>query len=68
MKIVRVIIIALVVFFVIGIIAILNDKDLKRSRENYTTMRCPTCGAEARVRGDQWECTWCGDFGRVEKF
>ena len=61
------IIIAAVVILGIVIIYIANNKDLKRSRENYTTMRCPTCGAEARVRGDQWECTWCGDFGRINK-
>ena len=29
------------------------------------TFRCPNCGAEARVRGDQWECGFCGDFGRL---
>ena len=61
------IIIAAVVILGIVIIYIANNKDLKRSRENYTTMRCPTCGAEARVRGDQWECTWCGDCGRIYK-
>ena len=61
------IIIAAVVILGIVIIYIANNKDLKRSRENYTTMRCPNCGAEARVRGDQWECTWCGDFGRIYK-
>ena len=27
------------------------------------TMRCPTCGADATVHGDQWECGWCGDCG-----
>ena len=24
-------------------------------------MRCPMCGAEAKVTGKQWECPWCGD-------
>lgn len=27
------------------------------------TMRCPTCGAQATVRGNSWECGWCGDCG-----
>ena len=22
-------------------------------------MRCPMCGAEAKVTGKQWECPWC---------
>lgn len=27
-------------------------------------MNCPTCGApDVRIHGDQWECTWCCDFG-----
>lgn len=27
-------------------------------------MNCPTCGApDVRIYGDQWECTWCCDFG-----
>ena len=30
------------------------------------TMRCPTCGADATVHGDQWECGWCGDCGVVD--
>lgn len=33
------------------------------SGTSYTTMRCPTCGAQARVHGSTWECGWCGDFG-----
>ena len=24
-------------------------------------MRCPMCGAEAKVTGKQWECPWCSD-------
>ena len=32
----------------------------------YKTMRCPTCGEVARIYGDCWECTWCGDSGKVE--
>ena len=30
-----------------------------------STIRCPTCGATAKVHGSTWECGWCGDFGRV---
>ena len=26
-------------------------------------MRCPMCGAEAKITAKQWECPWCGDSG-----
>ena len=29
------------------------------------TMRCPSCGSTADVRGEHWECPYCGDSGRV---
>ena len=29
------------------------------------TIRCPNCGAQATVRGNQWECGWCGNYGRL---
>lgn len=29
-------------------------------------MRCPMCGAEAKVTGKQWECPWCGDCGSIK--
>ncbi len=34
------------------------------SREAF---RCPVCGAQVRIRGDKWECTFCGDSGRLAK-
>ena len=27
------------------------------------TMRCPSCGSRADVRGGRWECPTCGDSG-----
>ena len=27
------------------------------------TIRCPHCGSPVMVRGNRWECGWCGDFG-----
>ena len=27
------------------------------------TIRCPHCGSPVMVRGNHWECGWCGDFG-----
>ena len=27
------------------------------------TIRCPHCGSPVMVRGNCWECGWCGDFG-----
>lgn len=29
-------------------------------------MRCPMCGAEAKVMCKQWECPWCGDCGWIK--
>ena len=29
-------------------------------------IRCPMCGAEAKVTGKQWECPWCGDCGWIK--
>lgn len=28
-------------------------------------IRCPHCGSPVRVRGNRWECGWCGDFGAL---
>ena len=30
-----------------------------------TTIRCPNCGSPAKLNGKQWECGWCGDYGRL---
>ena len=29
------------------------------------TIRCPHCGSPVMLRGDRWECGWCGDFGSI---
>ena len=42
-----------------------DDIPVQPTRPAIRTFRCPNCGAEARVRGDQWECGFCGDFGRL---
>ncbi len=30
-----------------------------------TKIQCPHCGSPVMVRGNQWECGWCGDFGTL---
>lgn len=30
-------------------------------------MRCPWCGSPVMIRGSQWECGWCGDFGSLQR-
>lgn len=30
-------------------------------------MRCPNCGSQATIRGNRWECGWCGDSGRLSR-
>ncbi len=27
--------------------------------------RCPHCGSSIQIRGNRWECGWCGDFGSL---
>ena len=29
------------------------------------TIRCPHCGSPVRIRGNRWECGYCGDFGSI---
>ena len=29
------------------------------------TIYCPNCGSPVMLRGDGWECGWCGDFGDI---
>ena len=49
------------------ILAAVETRKQIRNPRKYTEMRCPTCGAPARNYGTKWECTWCGDFGRIER-
>lgn len=30
-----------------------------------TNIPCPHCGSPVTVRGNRWECDWCGDFGAL---
>lgn len=30
-----------------------------------STIHCPHCGSPVMVRGNRWECGWCGDFGSI---
>lgn len=29
------------------------------------TIRCPHCGSPVIIRGNRWECGYCGDFGSI---
>ena len=29
------------------------------------TIRCPHCGSPVMIRGNRWQCGWCGDFGAI---
>lgn len=42
-----------------------KNKPANTSASRPRTIRCPNCGAQANVRGNQWECGWCGDYGRL---
>ena len=42
-----------------------EDQTIQPPQPTIRTFRCPNCGAEARVNGDQWDCGFCGDCGRL---
>ena len=48
-----------------AIVIVISTKKELKSPQKYTTMSCPTCGGEAQVYDDSWECPWCGDFGSL---
>ena len=59
---------ALIVGIILVIVFVVADaKEQVQHPRQYTTMLCQTCGAEARVYGSSWECTWCGDFGQIRR-
>lgn len=35
----------------------------KRTIRQQETICCPNCGSPVMVRGNRWECGYCGDFG-----
>ena len=42
-----------------------NSNTSNHSRTTGKTIRCPNCGSPATVKGDHWECGWCGDYGSL---
>ena len=44
-----------------------DDEDDEEDDDDDDTIRCPNCGSPAQVRGDQWECGWCGDSGFIRR-
>lgn len=58
--------------FMLGIVVLLviivrvgtrNSDASNHSTTTSRTIRCPNCGSQAMVKGDHWECGWCGDYG-----
>ena len=35
------------------------------SRPTRPSARCHHCGSPVQVRGERWECGWCGDHGHI---
>lgn len=62
---------AFIVFGVIISIVIMvrvgmrNNNSTNQSKTIPRTIRCPNCGSQATVKGDHWECGWCGDYGTL---
>ena len=54
-------------FFAVVAIALFitgrGNKGKSASPAPHKTMRCPSCGSTADVRGGRWECPSCGDSG-----
>lgn len=44
-----------------------DDDEDEDEDDDDDTIRCPNCGSPAHVRGDQWECGWCGDSGFIRR-
>ena len=38
-----------------------SDRDI----QSQETICCPNCGSPVSLRGDRWECGYCGDFGGI---
>ena len=60
---------ALIILAIIILIVIVahagagNTNSVNHNTPAAKTIRCPNCGSQAMVKGDQWECGWCGDYG-----
>ena len=42
-----------------------SNQGSNSTSKTSTTFRCPNCGSPAKINGKQWECGWCGDYGRL---
>ena len=62
-------IIILGIVILLVIVASVGSRNSNTSNHNTTTtsktIRCPNCGSQATVKGDHWECGWCGDYGSL---
>ena len=62
-------IIILGIVILLVIVARVGLRNSNTSNHNTTTtsrtIRCPNCGSPATVKGDHWECGWCGDYGSL---
>lgn len=61
---------AVIILIVIGLAVFAAVSGKKRGAGQKSApvsgyVRCPTCGARARVRGNTWECGSCCDCGSV---
>ena len=58
------IILGIILLFVIIVrVGTRNNNASNQSKTAPRTIRCPNCGSQATVKGDHWECGWCGDYG-----
>lgn len=41
-----------------------NSEDVENVRPRISR-RCPYCGSPIRIKGNRWECGYCGDCGHL---
>lgn len=60
-----VLLLVIVIVFIVGLCFGKEQPTTGEEKPKARTIRCPSCGARARVRGNTWECGWCGDSGSI---
>ena len=66
MLLVLLLVIVIVFIFIAGLCLGKGQPTSGEEKPEARTIRCPSCGARARVRGNTWECGWCGDSGFIK--
>ena len=55
----------IILLVIVVLVGTRNSNSTSQSKTAPRTIRCPNCGSQAAVKGDHWECGWCGDYGSL---